>query len=168
MDRDPKQMTDSLCPAPQSAIRLLWRRYRDWRGQTASVSTSAEQVLVMVVCSQETHSLKHTLTLERIGGFAAPVQSAVIETGGVDCCCYPDTRLMSKHWKTEASELFGKELGCQTRSNSMLRVIARTCNDLSPNPRPASVGASSLGAVPIAVAAVENKGETDDTQVRQR
>ena len=89
----------------------------------------------MVVCSQETHSLKHTLTLERIGGFAAPVQSAVIETGGVDCCCYPDTRLMSKHWKTEASELFGKELGCQTRSNSLLRVIARTCNDLSPNPR---------------------------------
>lgn len=26
MDRDPKQMTDSLCPAPQSAIRLLWWR----------------------------------------------------------------------------------------------------------------------------------------------
>ena len=119
MDRDPKQMTDSLCPAPQSPIRLLWWGKRDWRGQTASVSTSAEQVLVMVVCSQETHSLKHTLTLERIGGFAAPVQSAVIETGGVDCCCYPDTRLMSKHWKTEASELFGKELGCQTRSNSL-------------------------------------------------
>ena len=50
------------------------------------------------------------------------------------------------------------------QTHSMLRVIA---NDLSPNPRPASVGASSLGAVPIAVAAVENKGETDDTQVRQ-
>ena len=89
----------------------------------------------MVVCSQETHSLKHTLTLERIGGFAAPVQSAVIETGRVDCCCYPDTRLMSKHWKTEASELFGKELGCQTRSNSLnaasyCQNLATTCHQI--------------------------------------
>lgn len=46
-------------------------------------------------------------------------------------------------------------------------LLPELANDLSPNPRPASVGASSLGAVPIAVAAVENKGETDDTQVRQ-
>ena len=123
----------------------------------------------MVVCSRETHSLKHTLTLERIGGFAAPVQSAVIETGRVDCCCYPDTRLMSKHWKTEASELFGKELGCQTRSNSLnaasyCQNLQTTCHRILDQ---LVWGASSLGAVPIAVAAVENKGETDDMQVRQ-